>query len=118
MDNLLKTFDWIKAIYKTGSAVLPWIADPHDEDYVFIVDEQTTIPDKAEFYKYRPMNTTWICTTRPYLSKEIFAYECHFAELIVGENSAELYDIFKNEAEYKHILIRSGLGTNFNRTHT
>lgn len=119
MENLLKTFDWIKAIYKTGSAILPWIADPRDEDYVFLVDEeQATIPRKAELYDLRPINTTWICTSRPYLSKEIIAYECHFVELLAGENSTELYDIFKNEAEYKWTLVKTGLGANLERTQT
>jgi hypothetical protein len=50
------------------------------------------------------------------LSKEIIAYECHFVKLLAGENSAELYDIFKNEAEYKQTLIKTGLGANFERT--
>lgn len=119
MENLLRTFDWIKAIYKTGSAILPWIADPRDEDYVFLVDEeQATIPRKAELYDLRPINTTWVCTSRPYLSKEIIAYECHFVKLLAGENSAELYDIFKNEAEYKQTLVKTGLSANLERTQT
>lgn len=113
--QVIQQFDWIKAVYKTGSSVLPYINNANDEDYVFLIDENTTTKQKIELYRHCPMTETWVCNRRADLYNGVGAYTCHYAELIYGKNDHMLYDIFENVRDYKYKLVLAGYNVDFEK---
>lgn len=111
----IKQFDWIKAVYKTGSSVLPWIDNANDEDYVFLVDKDTTTAQMVELYRHQPMAETWVCSRHGDLFNGTGAYTCHYVELLYGKNDYALYDIFENAKDYKYRLYLGGYNVDFEK---
>lgn len=99
--------NYIMSIYKTGSSVLPWIKNPHDEDYrVYINCTDNKIRD--ELQKYNPKNGHYI--VRDGNKKQhprTHSYQKYFEKPLYGEDLAcNKYDIFENEKEYKQYIIQ------------
>lgn len=115
-NELLKSLGFVKAVYKTGSQILPWINNPNDSDYLFLIDENCSNFSLADLYKYKPFGETWVCTKKSDLSCGTVSYNCYFCELIYGENAGKVYNIFENMVDYKWELVRFGLNADYEKT--
>lgn len=112
IERLLKKYpQWIKAIYKTGSSILPWVDSPNDTDYVIFV---TSVSDSRVFQLYdeRPENECWIIANQDRKQNpHLYSYERSLEQLLYGEEMPnEKYDIFENEREYKTYIVGKALG--------
>lgn len=112
-NELLKSFDWIKAVYKVGSQTLPYIDNYHDLDYTIIVEHFPSHSQLCDFYKYKPSCECWFCTERADLWKSSRSYSCHYAQLIYGEPKGEIYEMFDHINEYKADLIKDAYGVSY-----
>lgn len=112
IERMLKKYpQWIKAIYKTGSSILPWIDAPNDVDYVIFVNS-TSDSRIFQLYEERPQNECWfVADESKNQNPRLYSYERPFEELICGEEiPTERYDIFENEREYKSYIVDKSLG--------
>lgn len=105
-NELLKNFEWIKAVYKVGSQTLPYIDNCHDLDFTIIVDHFPSHSQLCKFYNYKPDLEDWFCTKRTDLWRSSRSYNCHYAELIYGEPLDNIYDIFEHIDDYKAELVK------------
>lgn len=110
--------EWIKAIYKTGSSVLPWIDKSNDVDYVIFVSS-TKDDCIFKFYKDRPKNECWLVVDdNSVRNPRLYSYERLFEQLLYGEEVlGERYDIFDSEQEYKACVVRQALGRPYDNTY-
>lgn len=119
IEHTLKKYpQWIKAIYKTGSSVLPWIDKSNDIDYVIFV---SSLDDSRlyQFYEERPKGECWFVAIDSTINNpRLYSYERPFEQLLCGEEMpTERYDIFENEKEYKAYVIQQALGRPYDNTH-
>lgn len=111
--------DWIIAVNKMGSSVLPWIDNPHDLDYEVYVKDIKDRKKLAELYSYREDKGSMFARGECWFSREKrpcapYCYQYHFAQKVYGEDIPK-FDIFENKEDYMACLVKSGLGeTNYN----
>lgn len=108
MVDYSKYGSWIKAVYLGGSSANPYIPNPHDKDYIFIVENEkddriTDLFSKrgaGECFMVREDGKRYIPCP--------WSYSHHFSKLIWGIECGENYDIFKCANDYKKCLVDAG----------
>lgn len=108
MVDYAKYGSWIKAVYLGGSSANPYIPNPHDKDYIFIVENEKD-NKTAQLFKERLDGECFIVRQdgKEYVPC-IWAYCLHFSKLLWGVECGEEYDIFEHIDEYKKCLVRNG----------
>ena len=113
-NEILEQFKpWLISVAKIGSSVLPWIDNPRDTDYIFVVQDSHLIKKNIELRKYQPSNECWLIVPLKRSLTMIGVYQYHWLEPIFGETFPQ-YDIFEHLDEYKQNLVMRGLGAIFN----
>lgn len=112
-NEILEKFKpWLISVAKVGSSVLPWIDNPRDTDYIFVVQDNHLAKKSIELRKYQPSNECWLIVPLERSLAMVGVYQYHWIEPIFGE-TLPWYDIFEHLDEYKQILVERGLGKIF-----
>lgn len=112
-NEILEQFKpWLISVAKIGSSVIPWIDNPHDADYIFVVQNNQDIKKSVELRKYQPNNECWLLVPEERSLTMIGVYQYHWLEPVFGEKFPQ-YDIFEHLDEYKETLVFRGLGKIF-----
>lgn len=109
-NEILEQFKpWLISVARVGSSVLPWIDNPRDTDYLFIVENHRLPKKSIELRKYQPSNECWLIVPLERTLNTVGIYQYHWLEPIFGDTFPK-YDIFEHLEEYKETLVRRGLG--------
>lgn len=109
-NEILEKFKpWLISVAKVGSSVLPWIDNPRDTDYLFVVQNNRLTKNNIELRKYQPSNECWLLVPLERSLTMIGVYQYHWLEPIFGETFPQ-YNIFEHLDEYKQTLVERGLG--------
>ena len=112
-NEILEQFKpWLISVAKVGSSVLPWIDNPRDTDYLFVVEDNRLPKKSIELRKYQPDNECWLIVPLERTLTMAGVYQYHWLEPIFGEAFPQ-YDIFERLDEYKQNLVMRGLGAVF-----
>lgn len=110
-NEILEQFKpWLISVAKVGSSILPWIDNPRDVDYIFVV-ENNRLPKKSiELRKHQPSNECWLIVPLERSLTMVGVYQYHWLEPIFGDTFPK-YDIFEHLEEYKESLVSRALGS-------
>jgi hypothetical protein len=112
-NEILEQFKpWLISVAKVGSSILPWIDNPRDTDYLFVVDNNRLPKKSIELRKYQPSNECWLIVPLERSITMVGAYQYHWLEPIFGDIFPK-YDIFEHIEEYKKTLVFRDLGKIF-----
>ena len=108
-NEILEKFKpWLISVAKVGSSILPWINNPRDDDYLFIVQDNHLIKKNIELRKYQPNNECWLIVNLDRSLAMIGVYQYHWLKPLFGEVFPQ-YNIFEHLNEYKEALVSRGL---------
>lgn len=103
---------WLISVAKVGSSVVPWIDNPRDTDYIFIVQNSRDVKKSVELRKYQPTNECWLLAPLERSMTMVGVYQYHWLEPVFGDTFPQ-YDIFEHLEEYKESLVFRGLNKVF-----
>lgn len=113
-EQIISFGDWIVAINKMGSAVLPWIENPNDTDYEVYVTSCKELTKLSKLYSYKNKEDSLFVRDECWFTRDKrpcapYCYQYHYAQKLYGRDLPE-YNIFEHKEDYKQCLVKAGLG--------